>query len=128
MKEGSMLHQFRKKCSLYLSAVLFASLFFSACASGDKKDACPPLSEEAVSVCRAKERCRQQRGSVGVGLGVGFGIGMGGFGVGASHDPSRGRYERCLDEDLKEQQAKAKAVETQKSAGEAKSASPKPAP
>jgi hypothetical protein len=110
-----------------LRRILVAAIFVG-CASSAKKEACPGVGEEPVSVCRAKEKCQQQRGSVGVGMGVGFGLGMGSFGVGASHDPSRGRYERCLDDDLKEQQAHAKVLETQKAAGEAKSAAPKPAP
>lgn len=78
------------------------------CSSAEKKDPCPSVEEEPISVCRAREKCRNENSSVGVGLG----IGMGNFGFGVGRSQSSDRYANCLDEDLLEQRERAKASQS----------------
>lgn len=90
--------------TLFILALVFVSFLAVGCASSPKA-ACPGVAEEAVSVCRAQEKCKNQNSSVGVGVGVGLGRGLG---VGFGRSQATDRYTSCVDQDLKDQEAKAK--------------------
>lgn len=89
-----------KKNRLLFRLLLLALM---GCASSEKKNPCPSEEEQPISVCRAREKCESQTSSVGLGVGVGFGR----FGVGLGRSQATDRYERCLNQELEEQQSKA---------------------
>ncbi len=88
-------------------------ILLAGCASSPKQS-CPSVEEEAVSVCRAQAKCKDQNSSVGVGLGIGLGRGMG---VGVGSRQSTDRYTNCVDQDLKDQETKAKQRDSASPAG-----------
>lgn len=71
-----------------------------------EKVICPTVAEEAISVCRAKQRCLNVNTSTGVGIGFGFGLGPNTgstVGVDVNRNNVDETYPNCIDRDLDEQ-------------------------
>jgi hypothetical protein len=82
----------------------FLFLLTAGCASPEREP-CPSVEAEPVSTCRAIEKCRDQRTSYGMGVGVGISPNVG---IGISQSQNSESYTNCIDQDLKEQENKAK--------------------
>ena len=81
------------------------------CSSTDKT--CPPIEEEAVSMCRAEEKCRQEKTTYGVGLGVGKPTDSGI--IGTRNVATTDNYNDCIQKDLNSQESQKQILDQSRS-------------
>lgn len=81
------------------TVLFFAIIFVSLVGCASSKTAnCPAFEDEAVSVCRAEEVCRQKNTTYGVGLGVGAATDS--SIIGSRTMATTDNYNTCIDQDL----------------------------
>lgn len=91
---------------LILYMIGFVTLI--GCSSTDMAS-CPSLEEEAVSLCRAEEKCRQEKTTYGLGLGVGKPTDSGI--IGTRNVATTDNYNNCIEKDLNSQKSQKQILE-----------------
>ncbi len=94
-------------------------LFLLSCASTKQKEPCPDVSAQAVSACRAAEKCRQAKRSYNFGLGLGVGPNLG-IEDGQSQTQNTNEYTKCIEKDMLEQKTANEFIESKKPQNEIK--------
>lgn len=95
--------------SSVLMAYMAAFVTLIGCSSAEK--VCPTQDQESVSMCRAEERCRQEKTTYGLGLGMhrptDSNI------VGTRTVATTDNYNNCIEKDLNDQRSQKQVLDSE---------------